>query len=358
MNDVLTAIENLPDGESVNEAYNQLMPQDQLGLPDVIRRIMGTHNDGIMEHTDNRRRAGQYTMLQSSRYLLADSAGSIALLSETGEWMPFVKGIGLWADRDDDRDIAGYKYKVYGAIGGIDKKVSDDSIMGFSIGGLRTNVDYTRGSTEADIDSLLLALHGSYFGDDWHLDYTAGYGRSWYDQQRGIAFLNRTAKSDHTSNAYTIELEYGQNLGGYNSILEPFAGVGYTLIQENGYTEKNAGAANLKVDSEDYDGFYTKLGIQTTTEVTFENNPDVVMVPKLSAVWVHDFADRVEVSSSFVGGGSFSTEGLDPVRDMINVGAGLNTYINDNTRIFVDYVWQFSSDFESHMLQAGIQWPF
>lgn len=304
MNDVLTAVETQSDGDAVNEAYNQLMPQDMLGLPDVIRRIMGTHNDGIMEHMDNRRRAGQYTMLENNRYLLADAAGSMALLSETGEWMPFIKGIGMWADRDSERDIAGYKYKVYGAIAGMDKQVSDSSIMGFSIGGLKTSVDYTRGSTKADIDSLLLALHGSCFGDDWHLDYTAGYGRSWYDQQRGIAFLNRTAKSEHTSNAFTFEVEYGQNLSSY-SILEPVAGMGYTLVQEDGYTESNAGAANLKVDSENYDGFYTKLGIQTTTEVTFENNPDLVMVPKLSAFWVHDFADRVEVSSSFVGGGSF-----------------------------------------------------
>jgi outer membrane autotransporter protein len=82
------------------------------------------------------------------------------------------------------------------------------------------------------------------------------------------------------------------------------------------------------------------------------------LVPNVRAFWIHDFADRVELDSSFVGGGSFTTEGRDPVRDTFNLGAGLNIYLKNNVRLFVDYGWQSASSFNSNTVQAGAQWSF
>jgi outer membrane autotransporter protein len=337
------------------------MPQDALGLPEIIRRTMNQYNDNIMDRMDSVRRGRLYTKLDSSRYLLANADNTIAAPSKTNEWNPFVKGFGIWGNRDSECDIAGYGYSVYGVVAGMDKLFSDKMLFGFGIGGSTANVDYSFSNTDADIDSLLLSLYGSYFKNDWHIDWTAGYSHNWYDSKRGIHFgaIDRQAESDHQGNAYSAAIEFGKNLAAPSAtIFEPVAGFGYTLVQEDGYTEKGADALNLKVDSDTTDGFYSKLGIRMAKEFRTEKLPDVVIVPKVNMFWIHDFAERVEVSSSFVGGGSFATKGHDPERDLFNAGAALNIYLNKNKRFFVDYVWQASSDFSSSMLQAGVQWSF
>jgi subtilase-type serine protease len=205
---------------------------------------------------------------------------------------------------------------------------------------------------------MFCSLYGSYFVDDWHVGVTLGYGHSWYDSQRGIPFIGRHADSDHQGNSYSAAVELGKNFGDKSMILEPVAGIGYTAVLEDGYKEKGAGALNLKVDSETTDGIYSKLGVRVAKEFRPEQNPDMILVPNVSAFWIHDFADRVEMSSSFIGGGSFTIEGLEPMGDTFNIGAGLNVYYNKNLRLFIDYGWQSESSFNSHTVQLGAQWSF
>lgn len=186
------------------------------------------------------RNAGLYAMSADSRYLLASTDNSVALPPKTDEWMPFAKGFGVWGDRDKDSDTAGYQYNVYGMAGGIDKLVSDNTLIGISVGGSKANVDYGQWGTNSDIDSLFASLYGSYFVDDWHFGVTLGYGHSWYDSQRGIPAFGLRAESDHHGNSYSAAAELGKNLGDESTILEPVVGLGYTLVRERGYTEKGA----------------------------------------------------------------------------------------------------------------------
>jgi subtilase-type serine protease len=309
---------------------------------------------------DNIRNGRQYAMSGDSRYLLASAGNSLALPSKTDEWMPFAKGFGVWGDRNAESDIAGYQYNIYGMAGGIDKLVSDNTLIGISVAGSRASVDYSQSGTSSDIDSMLCSVYGAYFVDDWHLGLTLGYGHSWYDSQRGIPFIGSQAESEHQGNSYSAAVELGNNLGGNSMILEPAVGIGYTAVQESGYTEEGAGDLNLKVDSDTTDGIYTKFGIRAAKEIRSEKHPNLILVPKVSIFWLHDYADRVELNSSLVGvsGGSFTTEGHDPVRDSFNLGAGLNIYLKNNVRLFVDYGWQSASSFNSNTVQAGAQWSF
>jgi len=353
--DVLEAMYELPDGDAVRDAYNQMMPQDALGQSEIIRNAMNQYSESVFGRMDNIRNSGQYAMSSDSRYLLAGASNSLALRPKTDEWMPFAKGFGVWGDRDAESDIAGYQYNIYGLAGGVDKLVSENTLFGISVGGSWANVNYSQPSTSANIDSAVCSLYGSYFKDDWHLGLTLGYGHSWYDSQRGIPFIGRQAKSDHQGNAYSAAIELGNNFGGTSMILEPVVGLGYTAVQEESYKEKGAGSLNLKVDSDTTDGIYTKLGIRLAKELKHQ---DMTLVPNVRAFWIHDFADRVDLSSSFIGGGSFTTEGLEPVHDMFNLGAGLNFYLKNNVRLFVDYGWQAAGNFNSNTVQAGLQWSF
>jgi subtilase-type serine protease len=322
--------------------------------------MMNQYTGGIFDHMDNVRGSKQYAMLSGSRYLFASADNSLAAPPETDKWMPYAKGLGTWGNRDGENDIVGYNYNVYGIMGGMDKLVSENTLLGFGIGGSRANVDYDQQGTSADIDSLLLSLYGAYFKDNWHVGLTLGYGHNWYDSQREIHFdsIDSKAESDHQGDAYSAAIEFGNNFGGTEMLLEPVVGVGYTSVNEDSYTEDGADSLNLKVDSVTEDGFYTKLGLRLAKEFRCEKNPDMVLVPKANAFWIHDFADRTQLDSAFVGGGSFTTEGLEPLSDIFNLGAGLNVYFNKDVRLFVDYGWQTAGNFNSNTVQLGAQWFF
>ncbi len=61
---VLSAIEDLPDGAAVNAAYDQMMPQDALGLPEIIRNMMNQYSGSVFDHMGTVRGSKQYAMLE------------------------------------------------------------------------------------------------------------------------------------------------------------------------------------------------------------------------------------------------------------------------------------------------------
>jgi len=362
MDTVISFFDDLNPGEeaAANAALDQMMPQDALGLPEVTRNMMNQYSGSVLDHMGAVRGSKQYAMLSGSRYLLASADNSLTAPPEVDKWLPYAKGLGTWGDRDGADDIVGYNYNTYGIMGGVDKLVSEDTLLGFGIGGSKTKVDYDQQGTSADIDSMLLSLYGSYFKDDWHVDLTLGYSHNSYDSQRGIHFdsIDREAKSDHQGNAYNIAMEFGNNFGGTSMLLEPVVGIGYTSVQQGSYTEKGADSLNLKVDSETMEGIYSRLGLRLAKEFRCEKNPDMVWVPKANVFWIHDFADGVKFDNEFIGGGSFTTQTQDPIRDAFNIGAGLNVYFTKSVRLFVDYGWQTAGSFNANTVQAGAQWSF
>ncbi len=360
MDTVLASIDDLPTGKAANAAYDQIAPQDVLGLPEVVRNMMNQFSEGVFDHVGSVQNSRQYAMMGDSSNLMASASNSPAPTPQIDKWMPYAKAFGTWGSHNGEEGIDGYHYSTYGMMGGLDKMISDSTLLGFSMGGAATNVDYKQDSTNADISSMLVSLYGSYFQDNWHVGLNLGYSHNWYDTERSIGFdsMGREAKSSYEGNAYNIATEFGNNFGGTSMLLEPVVGVGYTSVTQESYREVGAHSLDLKVDSETSDGIYSKLGLRFAKEFRCEQNPDMVFVPKANAFWIHDFADNASFNSKFVNGGSFTTDSMNPVEDSYNFGAGLDVFLSKGTELFVDYGWQGSSSLNASTLQAGAQWSF
>jgi outer membrane autotransporter protein len=358
--EVLVSIRNLQydasleggDGEPC--LLDEFAPQDAMGLAQVSAATMFSFNDSMFDRVNNVLTGKPYAMAGFGQQVLASADGSFSPKAE--EWRPFIKGIGSWGDMDGKIGVSGYSYNLYGLTAGADKVVNDNWLFGISFGGSTANVDYDKVGTEADIDTAMVALYGSYFKDNWHIDFTLGYGHNWYDSERRIVIGEDTwkASSDHDGNMYSVALQAGMNLGDETTIIEPIIGGGYTSISEDGYTETGADPLNLKVDSHTTDAFYSKVGMRFATEMKSQDN--TVLVPEVGAFWIHDFSDAAELDSEFGDGSAFTVEGVEP-DDSFNITAGLNAYFSD-WRLFVNYGWLTSSSADSHTVKAGIQWNF
>lgn len=282
---------------------------------------------------------------------------------DNGIW---VKGFGSSADQDLRDGVNGYDATLWGVIGGVDGIVQDSTRLGFAGGYASTVVDNKGEAGGTDIDSVQGTVYLSY--DDpspWYGN--AGFSFNWnmYEGSRGITFgsINRTAKADYDGQQYTGFFDTGYVWE--NKDLEPnqvwnvipMAGLTYSHLELDSYTETEADSLNLAVASQDYDLLQSSLGIKLERPWTDGNGK---YVPEIHAKWLYDFiGDEAATTATFSGGGSsFSTSGADPAQHSFNAGAGIAFYSKGNFSISGTYDFEGKSDYTSHTGQGVLRWTY
>ena len=139
--------------------------------------------------------------------------------------------------------------------------------------------------------------------------------------------------------------------------LTPLASLEYSHLNIHGYTEEGAGALNLIVERQTYD--FLELGLGTKLALPITNNSGTWR-PEVHLKWLYDFVgDPIQTHSRFSGGGgSFSTNGLDPAQSALNAGAGITFCSKGNMTISATYDFIYKDDFFSHNGKAVLRYDF
>jgi uncharacterized protein with beta-barrel porin domain len=128
----------------------------------------------------------------------------------------------------------------------------------------------------------------------------------------------------------------------------------YTSFKADDYTEKGAGALNLRVDSDTTEelvlGVDGKYNHSLTDSMTLAANLGIG----------YDFlADESSIGSSFVGGGAaFTTKGLDPSPWIYRAGLGLEMYCAHNMEVVARYDLEGREDYLNHTASVKLQLSF
>lgn len=280
-------------------------------------------------------------------------------------------GVGWWGqlfgttgNQDDRHGIDGYDFDSVGVAVGVDtQNVADDATLGVALSYANTNVDSDNSnSTNTDIDSFQVALYGDFDVDDrTYVSGQVGYIWGNNDTTRhnvgGIAGL--TANGDFDSNQFNVRAEVGRDFmaGGSASgmKLTPKLLADYTYYNADDYTETGAGGANLTVDQDSLNVFNVGVGADASWIVKHSNG--AYCEPALHAAVRYDLADDdVQATNTFAGGGNaFQTDGLNPARTTLDLGAGVTYHATTNWDLKAEYNFEGKQDFTSHsaLLKAG-----
>jgi len=274
-------------------------------------------------------------------------------------WTPFFEGFTSDGEQDDVGSATGYDIDTNGFILGTDFLIDDNALVGFSISHIDSDIDLNDNLGSSEVETWQGSVFGSYFTDNFHVDGHVGYGFSQIETERNIDFLGTKPEGDHDSHIVTVGVETGYIFefdGGFS--IEPVAGIDYTRIFEEGYTEKNGGDANLEVDSNEIDSIRSNLGVRFAQKIKVSDS--LALVPEVSYKWQHEFEDDAVISTaSFVnGGGSFKTKGLDPDADHHIIGAGVRGVMNDYLSLYVNYELDTSDSYESNSVMLGVEMKF
>lgn len=281
-------------------------------------------------------------------------------LSQIGFWL---QGYGNTQDKDTVDDVSGWDGDTYGLAIGVDKDVSESWAAGAALSYARSEIENNDiyGNT-LDIDSYQVSGYGSFVAPTWYSDMVLAYAYNDYQGQRNLvttpAFA--TARSDYGGDQIQLRARGGRPFA-YDSgwLLTPTASVEYTYLQEDPYTEKDAGTNGLEVEPESVQVLLFTLGGRFAYQATLGNN--YTLVPELGLQLRYDaIGDHVQVDTNFIGvnGASFILRGSDIEQTSARATVGLTGYSDGRMSFNVAYDYFYQSDFRAQALTGTLKWLF
>lgn len=336
------------------------VPMVAFSMIEAFQKTVGNRMSRL--HQSNRGAVAKADPLDGIKLAMAGDVTNLGPIDKQGKELRnlWVNAYGVGGSVDGDKNAAGYDYAVSGAAFGIDFPVAKGTHLGLTAGYGKGRVK-TDLSDNADIQSLLLSVYGNYENGPFYLDGMLTYADNSYNTDRSIEIgpLSRTAKGDYNGKEWAMAAEIGY-VGAVGSLtVQPFLGTRFMHLNEDGFTEKDAGDLNLKIDSRTASSWKAYSGVKISSAV--KAGEKSLFVPELSIKFVRELNDINDtVKASFVGAplaGSFRVEGIDISRNSVEVGTGFKIINGSNNLQFgLDFGAEINSDRIAYIGGFGIKY--
>jgi len=252
----------------------------------------------------------------------------------------------------------GYETKANGLSFGYDKLISDDLLVGVSLGLVQsdtTQLDFRNGDI-SDTTSYQASIYASKTFDKLYIDGILSYGMNSTSGKRATA-IDRVASYDVDSAQYGLKIETGYNFNYKDVKITPYASINYNIMTQDAYKETGAGALNLDVNAVDLARGSAGLGVKTSTDIELF---DTTVTPELRVGYNQYFGDTtVETVAKFEQGDSFITPSAEMMKSTYVIGTGVKTNATDNLTLSLDGNYKSSDNgYESIDLQMAIRYKF
>lgn len=288
--------------------------------------------------------------------LAASADGQSAPGSRGTVW---AQTFGGWSDYNGGSNSASVDATFGGIVSGVDIDV-DPWLLGAALGYTRSSADTDALASSSDTDSLLAAVYaGTGFGP-WNFRLGASYAYNQIDASRTIAYPGYSAQANADYDGSTKQLfgEVGYGFAVEKLALEPFAGLSYTRIDTDGFSETGA-SAGLTGESSSMGVGNSALGLRLATDVALSNG--MALQPHASAAWQYAFGDVTpEMQMAFLSApaASFTVAGVPLARNTALVDLGADLQLSERVRFGLSYLGQFADGVTVNAVQANLRWQF
>jgi len=369
MNDILNVFIDTLDAPGRRAALDELggqklytaIPMVSFGLLESFNRAIGGRMTRLQEMS--RMDEAELHPLDSIILSMAGEEPDLSPVNNKGQRDRNVWAHVYGADGavERDRNAAGYDYRLSGVTLGVDFPVNKELSLGFSAGYGLGDVE-TEKHDDADITSIQAGIYGSYVNGGFYLDGLLSYADNDYDTKRSISFAqtSRVAKGDYDGREWSVAAEVGyvNGVGQFN--VQPFFGMSFTRLDEDGLNEKGAGDISLHIAEASTESWKLTPGVRVNRPMKFGESS--LFVPEFSARVVRELRDNnAEMAANFVGvpaAGRFRVDGIDIDRNSLEleigfkllggeayqVGLGVGTEINRDKTVYsasgnFKYMW-------------------
>jgi uncharacterized protein with beta-barrel porin domain len=335
MDTVIAALGTLTTEQEVSDAVSQTLPLMSGGMSQATANNLNGANQAIQAHQEE-------TGLSSGDGF-ANRQG-------------WIKPLGSWADQKDRNGAFGYGAQTYGVVLGADGELSQASNVGAAFAYTHSSVDSNSGAQSAGVDSYQIVLYGANSLDErTELNWQADYGYNRNKGSRAIAFVNRVAAANYTSDSFHVGAGIGRTLAmNEQTSFTPSLHADYTSITDQGYTETGAGALNLVVNGKTTDQFILAVDGKVAHKLSEANT----LTANLGAGYDAN-AKQNSITASFAGGGAaFTTAGINPGSTVVRGGLGFVSNTAGGMEITARYDIETRAGFTGQTASVKMRMPF
>jgi len=322
LTNVLAATNALTDPAAVTNAVIQFSPSaTDLGAPLVTFQGTQQFQNLWLSRLDDTM-CGQVSQPDQAGQLDKESSTCRHNNPGSGWWL---KGFGEFGTQGSQEGFAGYNSNIVGTMAAYDVPLSHDTRVGLGVGYARSTINGETFNTTTSFNTYQATAYIGHERGPWFVDGNVSFGWNDYSDTRNISFpgVERTAQGNYSGQDYTGFVNAGYHFFAQKYTITPLASLQYTHMNLDGYTETGAGDIDLKVNSQSYDFLESGLGVKVTRDLSYR---DGTYLPEVHLKWLHELDNpTLENTASFTAAGSssFTTSGLNPADDTLDLGAGL-----------------------------------
>jgi len=249
---------------------------------------------------------------------------------------------GLSANRQFDSAAEGPAFRsgLDGVVLGLDRNINADLRIGLAGAFTRSDIDERGGSSSGSIESFNGYLYSAWdrptSPGGFHGQAAIQLGHDRYENERSIAFLDRTAWSDHSGWQASALLGGGYDWSMGDWLLGTLTNVQYLRLDESGFSEHDADAANLHVGSATSQSVLGTWGLRAMRPVMVRQ---CLVVPTLQAEWMKTlWIDSDPVTASFRSSGeSFEGAPREEKLDALKLRCSIDATFTSNMQAQLSY---------------------
>ena len=352
---VLNQIDTL-DSAGVQSAYDQI-GGELYGTLAVVGRENTSFVYGILAEQLRSRPTAYTGPVTSSQPLPEDTVvrGNNCAIPWTG-WMI---GYGRGGSARTDGNAHGFDYSLGGTLLAIERPLTCSADIGLHYSYGRSYLNTADGLVNGtDLDSHHWGAYLTNVCCDHYLTLAGGFGYDNFRSARNlqIGAISRTARADHHGWQSSVFAEYGRTFTNGCWMLQPFAGLHYINVRQEGLAETGADALSLALGGIDSNALRTNLGgrLAANLHAFGFGCPDF----ELSAYWAHELLDELTGAGDVrlgAGGPAYPIRGLNVGRDWVVIQPGLKWTLGDHTQLRADYNLTCNAAMTSHAGAGGVE---
>lgn len=364
---MLAQLDTLTSDEALN-AYNQMDGDlhgtlGQVGVQNTTLILYQLNNrlatpllsDSAFAQTDGYNGASAPVVLVKN----TNAPGGLQLVSRrcppSDCWSGWSFGFGIGGNVQSNGNASGINYGMGGLLAGLERYLSDETLLGFYGGYVGTGVTARDLNQSGSVNGGQFGSYLRRFDGFNHWTVIGGLEFDGYQTSRNIAFgdINTTATANYSGWQGYAYGERGVTFGGPGLMLQPYGALQYVYLRQNGFNEQGAGVMSLDGSGSDANSLRTFVGGRALFA------PYRRLSPQLRAAWVHELLSPVSlVNARFgpIGGAAFEVQGLSLGRDWALVGGGLNWQLSQRWSLYGAYDAMVNTRQVLHVGSGGAQY--
>jgi outer membrane autotransporter protein len=282
-------------------------------------------------------------------------------ISDKAGWGQFFGGRAS----DDGRDgVSGYHAGYTGLLLGADTELNKQWRAGGLLSYASTSVsnDGDNAGSYANVDSYGVTAYAGYTAEPWYLNMSVSAMRSDIDAHRVMDFsgFNGTANSSYKGMQYIAAVRGGYPINVSDMVVTPLAGLTYSSLRLDSYTETGGNGAALRVDAADTYSLKSDVGFKL--ERSYKTSYGLLK-PTAQLLWRHEYSGtRMQSVANFAadtsGATTFVTQGPTPVADTGVLLLGATLLRNDNLTLSANYTLEMGGGYTAQTGSLLARWRF